>query len=150
MTTIQVDEEAQENFTLTHNFEKVETAEEFDDIWRDFDGDDNLEDDANALDDLNLKHTVRVDDVVHSIYKADFAGQLTIAESKSLKETGFYYSYPEWNGKKQQYRADFCRVYPLLFKSYKSEYARNTIAANRRNITSLKRISRIFTMRPRR
>ncbi|MCP4123870.1 MAG: VWA domain-containing protein [Bacteroidetes bacterium] len=139
MTTIQVDEEAQENFTLTHNFEKVETAEEFDDIWRDFDGDDNLEDDANALDDLNLKHTVRVDDVVHSIYKADFAGQLTIAESKSLKETGFYYSYPEWNGKKQEYRADFCRVYPLLFKSYKSEYARNTIAANRRNITSLKK-----------
>ena len=51
----------------------------------DFDGDDNLDDDSNALDELNLKHTVRVDDVVHSIYKADFAGQLTIAESKSLK-----------------------------------------------------------------
>jgi len=139
MTSIQVDKEAQENFTLMHNFEKVETAEEFDDIWRDFDGDDNLDDDSNALDELNLKHTVRVDDVVHSIYKADFAGQLTIAESKTLKESGFYYSYPEWNGKRQQYRHDFCRVYPLLFKSFKSLYARDTIAANRRNITSLKK-----------
>ncbi len=139
MTTIQVDKEAQEDFTLQHNFEKIETAEEFDDIWRDFEGDDNLKDDAHALEELNLKHTVRVDDVVHSVYKVDFGGQLTLAESKALKEEGHYYSYPEWNGKTARYRNDFCRVYPLLFKSYKSEYALDTVRANQRNITSLKK-----------
>ena len=139
VTSIQVDKERQEEFTLQHNFEKVETAEEFDEIWRDFDGDDNLEDDLNAINDLNLKHTVRVDDVVHSIYKADFAGQLTIAETKDLKQEGFYYSYPEWNYGKRLYKRDFCRVYPLLFRSAKSNYFQDTISTNRRSITTLKK-----------
>ena len=37
--TIQVDKKAQEDFMLTHNFEKADTAEEFTGVWRDFDGD---------------------------------------------------------------------------------------------------------------
>ncbi len=139
MTTIQVDNEKQEEFTLQHYFEKIETAEEFDDIWRDFEGEDNLQNDAHALDELNLKHTVRVDDVVHSVYKADFSGQLSIAESKALKEKGFYYSYPEWNGSAGRYRKDHCRVYPLLFKSYKSDYASKTVLDSRNIIKALKR-----------
>ena len=139
MSSIQVDKEAQEEFMLTHNFEKIETVEEFDDIWRDFDGDDDLESDQQALSDLNLKHTVRVDDVVHSIYKADFIGQLTVAESKALKESGFYYSYPEWNTGAGKYQSDFCRVYPLLYKSQKNEYARAILQKSQTQINSLKK-----------
>jgi len=139
MISIQVDKKAQEDFTLQHNFEKIETAEEFDDIWRDFDGDDTLEDDMQALDDLNLKHTVRVDDVVHSVYKADFGGQLTVAESKALKEDGFHYTYPEWNTNNRSYRESFCKVFPLLYKSVKSTYANECIRKNQRSIRTLKK-----------
>lgn len=139
MISIQVDKKAQEDFTLQHNFDKIETAEEFDDIWRDFDGDDNLKDDMQALDELNLKHTVRVDDVVHSVYRADFGGQLTVAESKALKEHGFHYSYPEWNTRKRSYRTDYCKVFPLLFKSVKSTYSDNCIRKNQRSIRTLKK-----------
>jgi nitric oxide reductase NorD protein len=139
MITLQVDKKAQEDFTLTHNFEKIETIEEFNDIWRDFDGDDSLENDMDALDSLDLKHTVRVDDTVHSVYKADFGGQLTVAESKSLKEKGFYYSYPEWDMRNKTYKPDFCKVYPLLFKSTKSQYSIDCIQDNKRSIEQLKR-----------
>ena len=58
-----VDKKAQEDYVLTHNFEKVETADEFNGSWRDFDGEDDLADHQNALDELNMKYTVRVDDL---------------------------------------------------------------------------------------
>lgn len=139
MQSISVDREKQEEFMLTHNFEKIETVEEFDDIWRDFDGDDSLDDDLDALNELDLKNTVRVDDVVHSIYRAEMNGQLTVAECKDLEENGVHYSYPEWNAKKGVYLPDHCRVFPLLFRSHNSEYARLTIQRERQTILSLKK-----------
>ena len=41
--TVEVDKKQQEDYVLLHNFEKVETAEEFNGTWRDFDGSDELE-----------------------------------------------------------------------------------------------------------
>lgn len=63
---------------LIHNFEKVDTSEEFDGVWRDFDGEDELEKHLDALDDLNMKFTVPVDDSAHSVYLADFIENSTI------------------------------------------------------------------------
>jgi len=137
--TIEVDKEKQEEYMLTHNFEKVETAEEFNGSWRDFDTDDSLQEQYDALQELSLKHTVRVDDMVHSIYKAEMAGTLTIAESKELKEVGFHYTYPEWDGVKQRYKADFCKVYPLLFRTSSNTYASNVINENRVLLNNVKR-----------
>lgn len=139
MSSLQVDREKQEEYMLTHNFEKIETAEEFNDIWRDFDGDDSLEDDLQALDDLDLKHTVRVDDVVHSIYRADVCGQLTVAESRTLREEGFHYTYPEWDAAAGRYMPDHCRVYPLLFRSRRDHVAQAIVAQHRRTIVELKK-----------
>lgn len=139
MRSLQVDREKQEEYMLTHNFEKIETAEEFDDIWRDFDGDDSLEDDLQALDDLDLKHTVRVDDVVHSIYRAEMCGQLTVAESRALQEQGFHYTYPEWNASSGCYLPGHCRVYPLLFRSRNDASAQVIVAQHQRVIGELKK-----------
>ncbi|RLD51088.1 MAG: NorD protein, partial [Bacteroidetes bacterium] len=69
---INVDKKAQQDYVMNHNFEKVDTAEEFKGVWRNFDGDDSLEKDSEALNELNLKHMVRTDDEVHSVYQADF------------------------------------------------------------------------------
>ncbi|HQW45677.1 MAG TPA: hypothetical protein PLZ98_01315, partial [Chitinophagaceae bacterium] len=48
--TIEIDKKQQEDYVMTHNFEKVETADEHSGIWRDFDGADELEDHQDALD----------------------------------------------------------------------------------------------------
>ena len=65
--TVEIDKKQQEDYVLLHSFEKVETAEEFNGNWRDFDGSDDLEKHENAIEDLNMKFTVRVDDTAHSV-----------------------------------------------------------------------------------
>ncbi|MCF6351542.1 MAG: VWA domain-containing protein, partial [Cyclobacteriaceae bacterium] len=142
--TIAVDKKAQEDFTLQHHFEKVDTAEEFNGVWRDFDGDDSLENDAEALSELSLKHTVRVDDPVHSVYQADFAGNLTIAESKETdpKTFGFkryFVSYPEWNFSKRAYKHDYCKVFPSKTTDENIDYYNKTLKANARILRNLKK-----------
>jgi nitric oxide reductase NorD protein len=137
--TIQVDKKAQEDFMLTHNFEKVDTAEEFSGVWRDFDGDDTLKEDEEALSELNLKHTVRVDDPTHSVYKADFAGNLTIAESREVESEKFFITYPEWNFAKSEYKLDFCKVFPETINERNSDYYQQTIKQNSRVLLNLRK-----------
>ena len=125
--SLQVDNKQQEDYVMTHNFEKVETAEEFSGVWRDFDGDDELEKHEDALDELNLKFTVRVDDVTHSVYQADFIENTTIAESgESAEQENFLY-YPEWNYRKRQYRDDFCKLFPKFQTASDIDYYHTTI-----------------------
>jgi nitric oxide reductase NorD protein len=137
--TIQVDKKAQEDFTLQHHFEKVDTAEEFSGVWRDFDGDDSLESDAEALDELNLKQTVRVDDPVHSVYKAEFAGNLTVAESKEADFKGNFVAYPEWNFSHRKYKQGYCKVYPSRTTDENITYYTKTLKSNARILRNLKK-----------
>lgn len=137
--TIQVDKKSQEDFTLSHHFEKVDTAEEFSGVWRDFDGDDSLEKDEEALSELNLKHTVRVDDPVHSVYRADFAGNLSIAESKETDFKGNFIAYPEWNFSSRNYKLDYCKVFPSKTTELDLDYYNNTIRTNARILRNLKK-----------
>ncbi len=135
-----VDKKAQEDFMLTHNFEKVETIDEFNGVWRDFDGDDSLKEDAEALSDYNLKHMVRVDDPVHSVYQAEFSGNATIAESIEKNIEAFHHLYPEWDYSKRAYKHDFCKVFPIHLKKAKPDYYHKTMENNRSVLLKLRKI----------
>lgn len=138
--TIQVDKEAQEQFVLTHNFEKVETIEEFQGTWRDFDGDDTLGEDQDALDQVQLKHTVRVDDIAHSVYQAEFVGSASIMQSANQDDNRLCFLYDEWDRKKQRYLPNFCRVYPTFSKQTNPSYVQKTFEDNRLTMNSLRKI----------
>ncbi|MEX0289979.1 MAG: nitric oxide reductase activation protein NorD [Flavobacteriaceae bacterium] len=140
LNSLQIDKKAQEDYVLTHNFEKVETAEEWEGGWRDFDGDDDLQDHANALEDLNMKHTVRVDDPVHSVYQADFTENTTIAESEEMPTTEFHYCYDEWDFSKRNYKADFCKVYPKEQQGTDIAYYKKTIQDYAPTIVNLRKM----------
>ncbi len=131
MEVLQVDKKSQEDYTLTHNFEKVETIDEFNGSWRDFDGDDHLKDEQEALREFNLSKLVRVDDPVHSVYQAEFVAQATIAESKEQQAEGFYLSYKEWDYKQRTYRYDYCKVFPKKVLKTQADYYRKTLEHNR-------------------
>lgn len=137
--SITIDKKQQEDYVLTHNFEKVETAEEFSGVWRDFDGDDDLKDHQEALDELNMKFTVRVDDEVHSVYQAEFIENATVAESGVSEEIGACISYPEWDYKKREYKEDFCKLYPIKNKKNDADYYNSTILKNKVLLTGLKK-----------
>ena len=138
--TIAVDKKAQEDYVLTHNFEKVETAEEHDGVWRDFDGDDTLQNDAEALNELNLKNTVRVDDPVHSVYQADFISNINVAESKEADGAGLSYAYDEWDFKAGQYRINYCNVYPQKVSGWANDYYVKTIEQNKSMLLGLRKM----------
>ncbi len=90
--SVQIDQKQLEDAVLQHQFEKVETAEEFGGNFRDLDGDDDLEDHSNALDEVQMKHTVRVDDTAHSVYQAEFTENTTISESAESESNGHLYT----------------------------------------------------------
>ena len=138
--SIEVDKKAQEDYVLTHNFEKAETAEEWEGGWRDFDGDDELEDHANALEDLNMKQTVRVDDPTHSIYQAEFIENTTISESAELETTGHHILYDEWDYSKRTYKPDFCKVFPQTQTETDFDYYKNTLREHASTLMGLRKM----------
>src|SRR5690554_2126236 len=127
ITSLEIDKKQQEDYVMTHNFEKIETAEEWEGGWRDFDGDDDLDDHANALEDLNMKHTVRVDDPTHSIYQAEFIENTTISESAEIENKDHHVLYNEWDYSKRVYKPDFCKLFPKTEVNLDSEYYKSTI-----------------------
>ena len=125
--TIEVDKKQQEDYVLLHSFEKVETAEEFNGNWRDFDGSDELEKHENAIEDLNMKFTVRVDDTAHSVYQSEFTENTSISESAEIDTKGFHLLYDEWDFEKRKYKDNFCKVYPKTQLKTDSDYYKKTI-----------------------
>ena len=140
--TLEVDKKQQEDYVLTHNFEKVETADEHSGTWRDFDGDDELKNHQQALDELNINLVVRVDDTAHSIYQADFLENNNVSESTEVETNDFFYTYNEWNFSKQSYKIDYCKVYPSYQHKIDKLYYQKTI---KDNFTSLQGLRKMLT-----
>ena len=138
--SLEIDKKQQEDYVLLHNFEKVETAEESNGVWRDFDGKDDLEDHQDALEELSMKFTVRVDDTAHSVYQAEFVENTTVSESAERDEKGFHLKYDEWDCKKGNYKKDFCKVYPLTQLKPDAVYYRNTISKNASTLLGLRKM----------
>lgn len=138
--TVELDKQQQEDYVLLHNFEKAESAEEFNGTWRDFDGSDELEDHQNALEELNMKFTVRVDDMAHSVYQSDFVENTTISESAEIDAKGFHLSYREWDFGKQFYKENFCKVYPKSQLKTDSDYYKKTITKNASTLIGLRKM----------
>ncbi|GAB3721166.1 nitric oxide reductase activation protein NorD [Flavobacterium koreense] len=140
ITTVEIDKKQQEDYVLLHSFEKVETAEEFNGNWRDFDGSDDLEKHENAIEDLNMKFTVRVDDTTHSVYQAEFTENTSISESAEIDSNGFHLTYDEWDFEKRKYKDHFCKVYPKIQLKIDSKYYQNTILKNNSTLLNLRKI----------
>lgn len=138
--SLEVDKKQQEDYVLTHNFEKVDTAEEFDGVWRDFDGDDDLKKHENALDELNMKFTVRVDDTTHSVYQADFIENASVSESTEIDSEEYHLSYDEWNYSKNQYKENFCKVYPKAVQGTDHAYYKSTLATYATTLVGLRKM----------
>ena len=138
--SLAIDKKQQEDYVLMHSFEKIETAEEFNGNWRDFDGKDDLKDHEDALEEMNMRFTVRVDDMVHSVYQADFIENTSIAESAEVDEKGFHLKYDEWDFKKRNYLPGFCKVYPKSQIKTHPSYYKNTMAKYKTTLNGLRKM----------
>ena len=142
--SVQIDQKQQEDAVLQHQFEKVETADEFNGNFKDFDGDDDLSDHENALDEINMKYTVRVDDAAHSVYQADFIENTTVSESAEIDDTGYHILYDEWDYSKRRYKDNFCKVYPKSLLKNDVNYYLKTIKDNTSTLLNLRKMLTSF------
>ena len=138
--SVQIDQKQQDDAVLQHQFEKVETAEEFGGNFKDFDGEDELDEHSNALEDINMKYTVRVDDTAHSVYQADFIENTTVSESAEIDEKGYHLKYDEWDFTKRTYKEDFCKVYPKSILKTDVSYYKKTISENNSTLMGLRKM----------
>lgn len=105
---LEVDEKKIEEYTLGHNFEKIETVEEFDGQWRDIDGEEDMEEEE-ALEELNLKHMIRTEDPVHTTRTSE-SGSGTHLEILDDSNQEKPFLYPEWDFKQKKYKQNYCSV----------------------------------------
>jgi len=141
METMQVDKKQQADQVVHNYYEKIETLEEHKGgIWKDFDGDDELETHQNALDELKMSRTVRVDDDTHSIYQTEFMENITVSESVEIDAKDFYLTYDEWDAAKRRYKPDFCKLYPKKITETDVAYYKKTIADNKTTLTGLRKM----------
>jgi nitric oxide reductase NorD protein len=138
--SVQVDQKQLEDAVLQHQFEKVETAEEFGGNFRDMDGDDELDEHSNALEELNMKYTVRVDDTARSVYQADFIENTTVSESAENDTSGYHLTYDEWDYSTRSYKEDFCKVYPKTNLDSDVAYYKKTISKNNSTLVGLRKM----------
>jgi len=138
--SVEIDKKQQEDYVMTHNFEKIDTAEEHDGGWRDFDGDDELDKHSKALEELNMKYTVRVDDTMHSVYQAEFVENITISESTDISTKDFYVLYDEWDYSKRVYKENFCKIYPKKIIEKDINYYKKTLKDNTSTLLGLRKM----------
>ncbi|GBF38504.1 nitric oxide reductase activation protein NorD [Leptospira johnsonii] len=146
--TIQADLKSQEDYTLMHQFEKVETAEEFQGNWRDFDGSDTLSEQEDAIRELDLRHTVRSNEPTHSIFRTDFFSGLFAGEVENDRSEENPISYDEWDFRKRKYRKDHCKVFPKKFSDADLGFTKKVFEENYSTLNSLRsRMNRFFNLK---
>lgn len=134
---LEVDEKKIEEYTLGHNFEKIETVEEFDGQWRDIDGEEDMEEEE-ALQELNLKHIIRTEDPVH-ITRSSESGAGTTLEILDEKNLGNRFSYPEWDYKLKNYKPNYCNVVEEFPNQKDVSYTKHVLEKQHSTLNQLKK-----------
>ncbi|MCB1147198.1 MAG: VWA domain-containing protein [Leptospiraceae bacterium] len=135
---LEVDKEKIEQYTLGHNFEKIETAEEFDGQWRDLDGSDEMTEQDEALSEVKLRHYIRSDDPVHSTLENDRASVGNL-EMQSEDEPGIAFVYDEWDFRKRDYKTSHCNVFQESAKTFQPGFAERVLKNRQHDLNQLKR-----------
>ncbi len=136
-----VDIEKEKANPVTHSFEKLETADEYQGGYRIDNGDDELEQHSNALDELDLNKVTRGGEAAQSIYQSDnmFLNFLNNDEIKHEHTKSFL--YPEWHAKSTKYLNNYCRLFedPLQLETQVNDHKKNLISKHTANIEIWKR-----------
>ncbi|TGL08485.1 nitric oxide reductase [Leptospira bouyouniensis] len=134
---LEVDEKKIEEYTLGHNFEKIETVEEFDGQWRDIDGEEDMEEEE-ALQELNLKHIIRTEDPIHTTRTSE-SGSGTLSEILDDTSNENPYLYSEWDYKQKKYKPNYCTVAEEFPKVIDPKYTADVLEKQRRILLLLKK-----------
>jgi nitric oxide reductase NorD protein len=110
---------------LTHVFEKVMTAEDYQSGQRKMDGSDEITEHGEALKELTLSHVIRTQQSSDSVFKSNSIIEVAERASEGETENGGVkiFPYPEWFDRTRQYRPNWCHLFERTLESSKSSLA---------------------------
>lgn len=109
ITRVELPDVPDEVNPLVHSFEKVHTAETYTGGMKQLDGDDQLADHAQALEELDLREVVRSAERARSLLRVDVmleGGAGDVADGAASHGI----PYPEWDERRRVYREGWCHV----------------------------------------
>ena len=121
-----------------HTFEKAETLEEYSGLNRKNDDEDELDEHAEALRSVNMKHVVRTRERPRSIYRSDIVMDgLAFEVGEDAPAVGI--PYPEWDYKKHQHKPDWCFIRQHTLRDSDPSWAQRTATKHRSVILDLRK-----------
>lgn len=122
----------------THTFEKAETLEETSGMSRKRDDEDELEEHAEALKEVDMKQVVRSHERPRSIYRSDvILDGLNLETDDTTPARGI--PYPEWDYKKRAYKPDWCLLQETRNRESHPDWIVNTAKKHAALVARLKR-----------
>lgn len=128
---------------LVHVFEKVQTADEYGGGKKALDGSDEIEEHAQALSELNLRHVIRTNERSDSVFRSDVVMDNAAADLECDLPERAPFTYDEWDGRKRVYRKDWCHVYaaPVCFEGAPSSQGLADLRErNQKQVKKLKKV----------
>ena len=121
-----------------HTFEKAETLEEYSGLNRKNDDEDELDEHAEALRSVDMKHVVRTRERPRSIYRSDIVMDgLAFEVGDNAPAAGI--PYPEWDYKKHQHKPDWCFIRQHTLRDSDASWAQRTATKHRSVILDLRK-----------
>ena len=123
-----------------HTFEKAECLEESSGLTRKRDEEDELEEHAEALKEVDMTQVVRSQERPRSIYRSDvILDGLNLEVEDSTPGGGI--PYPEWDYRKRAYRPDWCSLHEIRNRESHPDWIHDT---ERKHATLVHRLKRQF------
>ncbi len=95
-----------------HVYEKVETLDNWSGGVRQMDGSDELEDQLEALEEIDLRDLIRGGEQAQSVYRADITLDIDIPDVSRMRPDDTGIAYDEWDRRRRRYRRDWTTVFP--------------------------------------
>lgn len=134
LQTVQEDKKKADEYILTHNFEKVETLEEFQGNWREMDGADQIEEQSDALNELRFNQVIRTEESSSGYLRSE----QSLAASEMAGSASGPFLYPEWDFKKRSFRLDHCSVHEQEANGIRGS-GQSILAQNRSTLQRLRK-----------
>lgn len=122
-------EEKQPN-PVTHAFEKVMTAEDYQGGDRAMDGSDEIIEHSEALQEISLSHVIRTNQTANSLIASNALFESTSPQSSWSADVERVYRYPEWSQRHKKYLPDWCTLYETAVSEGSSILAYDKKTAN--------------------
>ncbi|MCB9765204.1 MAG: hypothetical protein H6739_35850 [Alphaproteobacteria bacterium] len=106
-----------------HAFEKVETLEGFSGSLRQLDGEDDLDDHLEALQEVDLSNLVRGGPEAAAVLRAEVGLEADIPDVARIGDDEEAILYDEWDPRRRRYREGWCRVYPTALPTGSQRWA---------------------------